>query len=102
MPDGENKESSNGADLSGMFSKADADSKNNTWRAFKYYRETTIPKVVRWTMKLSGGLIKNEKQASYVLLGFVVVAIIISLFLFFAEEGVKPIDSVTTPDVLPQ
>jgi len=34
-------------------------------------------------VKYSGGLIKDETQASYVILGLVAVAIIISLFLFF-------------------
>jgi hypothetical protein len=53
------------------------------WRAVKYYREATVPKIIQWTMKLPGGLIKNEKQAQYVILGFVALAIIISLFLIF-------------------
>jgi len=33
-------------------------------------------------VKYSGGLIKNETQASYVIIGLVAVAIIISLYLF--------------------
>jgi len=41
------------------------------------------PKIIQWTIKYSGGLIKSEKQANYVLIGFVVAAIIISLFLVF-------------------
>lgn len=61
---------------------ADVEFKNQ-WRAVKYYQESSTPKVVKWVIKLSGGLIKDEKQASYVLMGFVVVAIIVSLFLFF-------------------
>ena len=40
------------------------------------------PKIVQLVMKISGGAIKDERQAEYVLLGFVVVAIIVSLFLF--------------------
>jgi hypothetical protein len=55
----------------------------NQWRAVKYYNEPATPKVVKWVTKLSGGLIKDENQASYVLIGLVVVAIIVSLFLFF-------------------
>ena len=46
-----------------------------------YYPET--PKIIQWVIKYSGGHIKDGKQASYVLLGFVAVAIVISLFLFF-------------------
>ncbi len=45
--------------------------------------ETPTPKIVRLVIKYSGGLIKDENQANYVLIGFVVLAIIISLFLFF-------------------
>jgi hypothetical protein len=37
--------------------------------------------IVEWIIKYSGGVIKDEKQAQYVLIGFVAVAIIISIFL---------------------
>ena len=51
--------------------------------------QTSTPKIVEWVIKYSGGLVKDEKQASYVLIGFVVVAIIVSLFLIFGggNEG---------------
>ncbi len=39
------------------------------------------PKIVRRVIKYSGGYVKNEKQATYILIGFVVVAIIVT-FLF--------------------
>lgn len=42
-------------------------------------------KIIRWVMRCSGGIIKNEKQANYVLLGFVILAIIISFFLIFGD-----------------
>ncbi len=45
--------------------------------------QTPTPKIVQWVIKYSSGYIKDEKQASYVLIGFVAVAIIVSLFLFF-------------------
>ncbi|MGB2580107.1 MAG: hypothetical protein WBC83_00225 [Minisyncoccia bacterium] len=38
--------------------------------------------LVRLVIKYSGGFIKDKKQANYVLLGFAVLAIIISLLLF--------------------
>ncbi|MFH0803895.1 MAG: hypothetical protein V1877_02145, partial [Candidatus Tagabacteria bacterium] len=82
MPDDENKEVSEGADLSGSPNDSGVKFHDTGWRVMKYYREPTTPKIIQWTMKCSGGLIKNEKQAQYALLGFVVVAIIISLFLF--------------------
>jgi len=49
--------------------------------ARSYYPKT--PKVIQWVMKYSGGLVKDEKQAIYVLIGFVAVAIVVSLFLVF-------------------
>lgn len=42
-----------------------------------------IPKMVQLVMKYSGGAIKEQRQAEYVLLGFVFVVIAISLYLFF-------------------
>jgi len=50
-----------------------------------YYSGT--PKIVQLVMKYSGGYIKDEKQASYVLIGFVMMAIIISLFLIFGGDS---------------
>jgi len=46
--------------------------------------QTPTPKIVEWVIKYSGGLVKNEKQANYVLLGFVVVAIIVFLMVVFS------------------
>jgi len=43
-------------------------------------------KLTQWAMKYSGGLIKDEEQAHYVLLGFTVLAIIVSMFLFFGGK----------------
>jgi len=51
--------------------------------------QASTPKMVEWVIKYSGGYIKDEKQASYALLGFVVVVITISLFLVFGGGGVK-------------
>ena len=51
------------------------------------------PKIVQLVMKISGGAIKDERQAGYVLLGFVVVAIIISLFLVLGGSSGNNIKS---------
>ena len=59
----------------------------DSYQAVKFYHETAIPKIIQWTMKYSGGTIKDQRQAEYVLLGFVVLAIIISLFLFFGTSS---------------
>jgi|SRR3989344_894354 len=59
----------------------------DSYKAVKFYNETNTPKIIRLVMKFSGGLVKSERQAEYVLLGFVVIAIAISLFLFFKDSA---------------
>ena len=60
-----------------------------SYGAVKYYNETDTPKMVKLAMKLSGGMIKTERQAEYVLLAFVIVAIGVSLFLMLGGEKSK-------------
>jgi hypothetical protein len=43
--------------------------------------------IVEKIIKYSGGLIKNESQAHYVLLAFVIMAFIISFFMFYTKGG---------------
>lgn len=50
------------------------------------------PKIIQWVIKHSGGLIKNEKQASYILVGFAAIAIIVALFLLSGGKE-KPLKS---------
>ena len=50
----------------------------------EYFFRPGTPKIIQWVVKYSGGLIKDEKQASYAIFGFVLLAIIVSLFLFFS------------------
>ena len=62
------------------------------------------PKIIQWTIKYSGGLVKDEKQASYVLVGLVALMIIISLFLVFGGGGTQetlPEDFMNHPEFLP-
>jgi len=40
------------------------------------------PRIIEIMVKHSGGLIKNEKQADYVLIGAAILIIILSLILF--------------------
>ncbi|PIR70024.1 MAG: hypothetical protein COU46_03765 [Candidatus Niyogibacteria bacterium CG10_big_fil_rev_8_21_14_0_10_42_19] len=60
--------------------------------------QAPTPKIMQWVMKYSWGVIKNEKQASYVLVGFAVLTIIISLFLIF---GGKPVGNPEDIKILP-
>ena len=46
--------------------------------------QTPTPKIVQWVIKYSGGTVKDERQANYVLIGFVALAIIITLFMLFS------------------
>ena len=53
--------------------------------------QTPTPKIVEWVIKYSGGAIKDEKQANYVLIGFVAVTIVImTVLLFSGGSGSKP------------
>ena len=49
--------------------------------------EDKVPKMVKLVMKLSGGAVKEQRQAEYVLLGFTILTIIISFFLLFGFPG---------------
>jgi hypothetical protein len=48
--------------------------------------QAQTPKIVQWVMTYSGGSVKNEKQAQYVLIGFVVVALIVT-FISLSGSG---------------
>ncbi len=49
--------------------------------------EAPKSKMVQRVIKWSGGAIKDKRQAEYILLVFAVIAMGISLYLFFAEGG---------------
>lgn len=51
--------------------------------------QSQTPKVIQWVIKYSGGYIKDEKQASYAILGFVVLAIVVVIFFLFSDGGSK-------------
>ena len=55
-------------------------------RATQSFQSRT-PKIVRWVITYSGGLIKDERQANYVLIGFVAVAVIIVFVFLFSDKG---------------
>ncbi len=50
-------------------------------------RKIKSSKMTLWITNHSFGLIKNERQANYTLIGFVVLSFIISLFLIFSGEN---------------
>ena len=45
-----------------------------------------VPTMVGWIMKLSGGAIKEQKTAEYILLAIAVIVFAISLYFFFKRS----------------
>ena len=86
----------NEIDLSKRLSEPVTKSQGGQWSSGPYVFPFA-PKIIRWLIKYSGGLIKNEKQASYVLLGFIVFVVIISLFLIFGRGGQSEREKSFTP-----
>jgi len=72
------------------------------WKQSTLSFQNETPKIIQLVMKWSGGAIKDRKQAEYALFGFVVLAIVISLFLVFGGGRTPSINSTTTEDVLPR
>ena len=52
--------------------------------------EDEVPKIVKLVMKLSGGAITEQRQAEYVLFGFVLVTILLAFFILFFFGGSSP------------
>lgn len=72
--------------------------KDEKFQQYSQSFQTPTPKIVQWVIKYSGGAIKNERQANYVLIGFVAVAIIVSLILVFGGGTKIPFPSEPGPD----
>lgn len=81
-------------DLSDEFKNSDIDTKHTTVNSF--YPEA--PKMIQWVIKYSGGLAKNKKQASYVLIGFIIIMITIALFSFFNPNNQSLRETKYNPD----
>ena len=76
----------NGIDLSKKLQESVPKSQGGQWSSGPYV-SPTAPKIIRWLIKYSGGLIKNEKQAFYILLVFIIFAIVISFYLALGRGG---------------
>ncbi|MEK7539246.1 MAG: hypothetical protein AAB595_01215 [Patescibacteria group bacterium] len=59
----------------------------DNYKAVKFYKENNAPKIVRLVMKCSGGLIKEERQAEYVLFGLVIIMLAVSFYLFLGGKN---------------
>ena len=58
--------------------------------------DSDTPLVIEWVMKYGG--IKEQRQAEYILLGFVVLVVVISLFLFFSGGVDIPPEALKYPE----
>jgi len=76
----------NEIDLSKRLNESATKPQSGQWSSGPYVFPTA-PKIIRWLVKYSGGLIKNEKQAPYALLAFIIFVIIISFYLIFGKSG---------------
>ena len=86
----QNNENNKGIGLNDTLKDSGTGVKFEKEHIVEHYSPET-PKVILWVLKYSGGYVKDEKQANYILIGFVTVAIIISLFLVFGGgERIKP------------
>ena len=85
----QNDKNNDKIDLSGLLKDSSADMKFEEDRASRSYYSGT-PKIIQWVIEYSGGLIKDEKRANYVLIGFVAVAIIVTFFLIFGGSKKFP------------
>ncbi|MFY9461906.1 MAG: hypothetical protein WAP51_01755 [Candidatus Sungiibacteriota bacterium] len=91
---GQEKQNNNGVDLSKSFDNSGKKFQEEK-RSSEYVFYPGTPKIIQWVVKYSGGLIKDEKQAAYVLFGIITLAIIVSLFLFFGggrEQNTPPVE----------
>jgi len=100
----QNDKNNEGIDLSGSLKDSGTGVKFEEYRAPRSYYPGT-PKIIQWVIKYSGGLVKDERQASYVLIGFVAVAVVIVLFLIFGggrkQQPEKNINSETGQEIIP-
>lgn len=69
------------ADLSNMLKNYKTKPENDGPADYLRYNQT--PPTIQWVIKHSGGLIKDGRQASYVLLGFAAAAAVIAFYLLF-------------------
>ncbi|OWK27433.1 MAG: hypothetical protein US76_04365 [Parcubacteria group bacterium GW2011_GWA2_38_13b] len=86
-----------------------SDTLQNTDNSVKFQDEQRISvpvfypgtsKIIRWLIKYSGGTIKDEKQANYVLIGIAVIAITITIFLIFNKNFDPSLDQKAMNEML--
>lgn len=54
---------------------------------FNQISSPETPKLIQWVIKYSGGLVKDERQANYVLIGFVGLSLVVVIILLLNVFG---------------
>lgn len=85
----EDNQNQNSIDLSGYLKRRVPEKIGD---ARSYYEEPKSSKMTDWVIRLSGGLIKNERQANYILLAMIAVVFIIVGIIFINSFSGKPIE----------
>lgn len=83
------------------------ESAENSWGAIKYYRQDTPPKLIQFVIKLSGGTVKDETQASKVLIAIACIffALMVGTFaysFFGIGEKSQPLPVMYFEDLSPE
>ncbi len=58
----------------------------DSYAGFKYVKQSDTPKIITMVKNYSGGIIKEDKHAEYVLFAIIVLIALISLFLVFRDS----------------
>ena len=69
----------------------------------RFQPSSEVPGLIQWVIKHSGGLVKDDRQAQHILVGFVGIGIVISIFLFMHMRpsiGHVPLDPKVHPDAI--
>jgi hypothetical protein len=83
IPMDENMNLSQNTEIEKALKEFEAKNVSQTTQSSSVQIDTKIPRMNRWVMKLSGGLIKSEKQTNYILVIFSIIVFLVSLFFFF-------------------
>ncbi len=82
---GDNTNNKEGIDLSNALDDSDAQFQVEPQQSAQAFDSET-PKIFQWVIKHSAGMVNNKRQVKYVILGFIILAIIISFFVVFKRS----------------
>jgi len=71
-----NNEENKGIDLNGALNNVGTDVTFESERQYTRSFSPKNPSIIEWVIKYSGGYIKGERQAGYVIFGFLTLAVV--------------------------